>query len=124
MSLGRILGRILVWTVVAAVIGTGLYVLVAGKGDTPKAPAPVTLQRTPERTPVAPPPPMPAAVDPDASAPVEDIARDAAAAEEKIKRDQDAEIRAMPPAPPDMGMTDKEGIEKDTEEAAKAARKP
>lgn len=118
MSLGRILG----WTVVAAVIGGGLYFLVAG-GETPEA-APVAVSRPRVPAPAPPPDrrPDPAPSD-GALSPGDALAVEAAEAEEKIKRDQAEEIRAMPAPPPDMGMIDKAGIEKDAEEAAKAAAK-
>lgn len=116
------LGRVLAWVVVAGVIGTGIYFLVAGERDTPEALAPAPAPAAPSRllAPAAAPPTAD-----EAESPGDALAREGAEAEEKLKRDQADEIRAMPPAPPDMGMTDKAGIEKDAEEAAKAAgRKP
>lgn len=118
------LGRVLIWAVIAAVIGSGLYFLVAGE-ETPEAAAPSVTPRAQ----VVQPAPMPAprsdsAPAEDAVSPGDALAVEAAEAEEKIKRDQAEEIRAMPGPPPDMGMIDKAGIQKDAEEAAKAASKP
>lgn len=114
MSLGRVLG----WTVIAAVIGSGLYFLVAGGGETPEAAIPPpTAPRAQSLTPAPMPNPAPAAGE---LSPGDALAVEAAEAEEKIKRDQAEEIRAMPAPPPDMGMIDKAGIRKDAEEAAKA----
>jgi hypothetical protein len=114
-------GRTLAWVLSAAVVGGGLYFLLAGKDPGPEAAAPVAVTRT-EIVPAA---AMPA-VEPSAEAlaPAEALGRDAAAAEEKIKQDQEREIREMPAAPADMGMVDKEGIARDALEAAKAAKKP
>lgn len=115
------LGRVLVWVVIAAVIGSGLYVLVAGGGAPEQSAAPAAAPRA-RVLPSAPmPDPAPAE---GAMTPGDALAVEAAEVEEKIKRDQAEEIRAMPDPPPDMGMIDKAGIERDAEEAAKAAAKP
>ena len=67
---------------------------------------------------------MPSAAPVDeATAPLEVLRRDAVAAEEKLNEDVERTTREMPAATPDMGMIDKEGIEKDALEAAKAAGK-
>ena len=113
-------GRRLAWFLAAAVVGGGLYVLTRGEQPGPQAVAPVAAIRSE----IAPPAPMPAA-DPSAEAiaPAQALSRDSAAAEEKLKQDQEREIRELPAAPADMGMIDKDGIEKDAQEAAKAAGK-
>ena len=119
------LGRALAWVVVAAVVGGGLYALVAGDDAVPEAAAPAVVTR-PQ---IAAPAPMPSAPmssgnpSADAMAPLETLSRDAAAAEEKLNEDVERTTREMPAAPSDMGMFDKEGIEKDALEAAKAAGK-
>ena len=113
-------GRALAWGLAAAVVGGGLYFLMAGKDPAPAAVTPVAVGRS-EIVPAA---PMPSAEPTaEALAPAEALGRDAAAAEEKIKQDQEREIREIPAAPADMGMIDKNGIEKDAQEAAKAAGK-
>jgi hypothetical protein len=116
------LARIFPWALAAVVVGGGVYFLLAGHESAPQAmaPAPVT------RSQIAPAEAMPSAEpSAEAIAPAEAMSRDGAAAEEKIKQDQDRETREMPAAPADMGMIDKEGIEKDAQDAAKAAaRKP
>lgn len=114
------LGRVLVWAVIAAVVGGGLYFLVAGD-EMPEAAAPAAVSRAPVLAPAPMPDPAPPS---GAISPGDALAIEAAEAEEKIKRDQAEEIRAMPAPPPDMGMIDKAGIEKDAEEAAKAAKRP
>ncbi|MBX7199632.1 MAG: hypothetical protein K1X51_09665 [Rhodospirillaceae bacterium] len=114
------LGRVLVWAILAAVVGGGLYFLMAGD-DVPEAAVPAAVSRAPVLAPAPMPDPVPAA---GTVSPGDALAVEAAEAEEKIKREQAEEIRAMPAPPPDMGMTDKAGIEKDAEEAAKAAKKP
>ncbi len=112
--------RTLAWLLGVAVIGSGLYFLLVGSDPAPEMAAPAVAGR-PQ---IAPPAPMPVAEpSAEALAPAEALGRDAAAAEEKIKQDQEREIREMPAAPADMGMSDKEGIEKDAQEAAKAAGK-
>lgn len=114
------LGRALVWVAVAAVAGGGLYALMAGDAAVPEAAAPAAVTR-PQ---IAAPAPMPAAEpSEEAMAPLETLSRDAAAAEEKLKEDVERTTREMPAAPSDMGMFDKEGIERDALEAAKAAGK-
>ncbi len=112
------LGRVLIWTAIAAAIGGGLYFLAAG--DEPQqAAVPAAVPRAQVLTPA----PMPDAVPSGELTPGDALAREAVDAEEKIKRDQAEEIRAMPAPPPDMGMIDKAGIQKDAEDAAKAAGK-
>jgi hypothetical protein len=113
------LGRVLAWAIVAAVIGSGLYFLVAGD-EAPEAAAPVAAPKAQVLAPAPMPDPAPAAGE---LSPGDALAKEAVEAEEKIKRDQAEEIRAMPGPPPDMGMIDKAGIQKDAEEAAKAAGK-
>jgi hypothetical protein len=118
------LGRTLAWVVVAAVIGGGLYALVAGDDAVPEAAAPSTPARPQIAAPVSGPSAAPLATSSDeATAPLEALSRDAVAAEQKLNEDVERTTREMPPAPPDMGMIDKEGIEKDALEAAKAAGK-
>lgn len=113
-------GRTLAWFLGVVVIGGGLYFLLVGNGPAPEMAAPAAVTRAQ----IAPPAPMPAAEpSAEALAPAEALGRDAAAAEEKIKQDQEREIREMPAAPADMGMSDKDGIEKDAQDAAKAAGK-
>ena len=105
----------------AAVIGSGLYFLVAGDdGTVPEAAAPVAAPQAQVLVPA----PMPsAAPGAEAVAPAEALGRDAAAAQDKMQQDVDREGREMPAAPADMGMIDKEGIARDAEEAAKKAGK-
>jgi hypothetical protein len=112
--------RTLAWFLGVVVIGGGLYFLLAGNDPVPEAAVPAAV----DRTQIEPPAPMPAAEpSAEALAPAEALSRDAVDAEEKLKQDQAREIKAMPAAPADMGMIDKEGIEKDALEAAKAAGK-
>jgi hypothetical protein len=114
------LARTLSWFLAVVVIGGGLYFLLAGNDPEPEASVPVPVSRTQ----VEPSAPMPMAEpSAEALAPAEALSRDAADAEEKLKQDQEREIKDMPAAPADMGMIDKEGIEKDALEAAKAAGK-
>ena len=110
------LGRVLTWTAIAAVIGGGLYFLAAGDTVQETA-APAPAPRAQVLTPAAMPDPAPSGE----VSPGDALAKEAAEAEEKLKRQQEEEIRAMPAPPPDMGMIDKAGIQKDAEEAAKAA---
>lgn len=113
------LARLLTWAIVAAVIGSGLYFLMAGD-EAQEAAAPVAVPRAQVLAPAPMPDSASAAGD---LSPGDALAKEAVEAEEKIKRDQAEEIRAMPGPPPDMGMIDKAGIQKDAEEAAKAASK-
>ncbi len=116
------LGRTLAWVAVAAVIGGGLYALVAGDHIVPEAAAPPSSTRPQIAAPVPSAAP-PATSSDEATAPLEALSRDAVAAEQKLNEDVERTTREMLPAPPDMGMIDKEGIEKDALEAAKAAGK-
>lgn len=117
------LARVLAWAVIAAVIGSGLYFLVAGD-DAPEAAAPAAVPKAQVLMPAPPPDSRPESAPTVGELPPGDaLAKEAVEAEEKIKRDQAEEIRAMPAPPPDMGMIDKAGIQKDAEDAAKAAGK-